>query len=59
MRLTKFNLLGVPAVVAAAKYTKLGDGVCRGDKWQTGDWPMDKGRRSEKECYAACRATGG
>ncbi len=42
-----------------AKFTKLGDGTCRGDNWQKAPWPLDKGRRSEKECYAACLAAAG
>jgi hypothetical protein len=43
----------------AAKYAKLGKGACRGSNWQNGDWPKDKGRRTEKECYAGCLSTSG
>ena len=38
----------------------LGEGLCRGDSWQDGvNWPKDKGSRTPKECYTACKQTTG
>jgi hypothetical protein len=55
-----------PAAAKAAAAAKLestvdlGHGLCRGDSWQDGtNWPKDKGRRSPKECYVACKQTTG
>lgn len=34
--------------------------MCRGPHWQDGvNWPEDKGRRTGKECYAACKQISG
>jgi len=37
----------------------LGKGACRGAGWQDGIWPVDEGRRTTKECAAACKDTKG
>ena len=37
----------------------LGEGMCRGEGWQRGRWPIGRGERSLQECANACAAKAG
>jgi hypothetical protein len=37
----------------------LGQGACRGQGWQDGQWPLARGRRSLADCAAECKKTRG
>ena len=39
---------------ADVKYTKVGFGMCRGDKWSRRKWPKFKGFKDEFGCAKAC-----
>jgi len=37
----------------------LGKGACRGQGWQSGQWPVSKGRKTLKSCAESCKSTTG
>jgi len=37
----------------------LGKGACRGQGWQSGKWPVAKGRKTLKSCAESCKETKG
>ena len=40
-------------------YISLGQGLCRGENWQSEDWPKYEGLVSKKDCLKACKKTRG
>ena len=42
-----------------AKFKIIGKGLCRGAKWQSEKWPVDKGTKKRQVCANACRARKG
>ncbi len=37
----------------------LGKGMCRGARWSDGIWPVEEGRKTQKQCAEACAGTKG
>ena len=53
------NLLLSKFISEPAKFKIIGKGLCRGAKWQSEKWPVDKGTKKRQVCANACRARKG
>ena len=42
-------------ILENAKYDHIGYGMCRGQKWQGGKWPVVKGPQSLQDCANSCK----
>ena len=48
-----------PAGSPQGPFKNLGEGLCRGEDWQIGDWPQDGGFQSVENCGRKCESTPG
>jgi hypothetical protein len=54
-RVVSWNLALFQNVSEDAKFDHLGDGMCRGQNWQGGKWPLVKGHQGLQDCANLCK----